>query len=168
MRKGALARVSLACGCLTACTSAPPPRGDVLVAPATAPTPPTPSADIEVIAAAAPPELILDGDLREWPSLAMATRRRGPGASRLAFAITNETLVVAAQLGSAARAGLWLGLASPAPELPAIGLTGAHGDVAPLDCEHEQRLSEGEYTSTARYKERSETAAPVATPGASK
>lgn len=142
----ALALVGIACEWLAACSPAPPRTRDIVVRSATLPVD---NPEIQVVATTMPSGLTMDGNLAEWPQLAEATNRRGSGSSTVAFAITNERIVLAAQLGPAAGGGIWLGIASPAPELPRIGNATSHGDVQPLDCEHAQRMVEGEYVSTS-------------------
>ena len=97
---------------------------------------------ISVAAMPAPASLVIDGDLKEWgalpsplPSLpapiayddpdAKAQRTVAPNppeaASHLAIAVTEQGALIAAELGDAARDGIWLGIGSVPADLPLPG-----------------------------------------------
>lgn len=145
--------------------AAPPPASpQVQIAPAVGPAPGSPRAGSVSVAAVLPPaKLAIDGDLAEWGSLLPPpdAKTSGPppeerapsgreppepllsgpnprdAGSRVAIALTGDALLIAAELGGEARDGIWLGLGSPAPELPPIGEFGRGGYIDPPDCEQE-------------------------------
>ena len=139
------------------------PQASAEAPPQPAGPPPDPSV-VSVAAVRPPPKLAIDGDLREWGSLlppreaapppkvpdGYATVNEEPkpllpsgpnppdAASHLAISVTNDALLIAADLGEPAKDGIWLGIASPAPPVPSIGEYRRGGGVEALDCEYEQ------------------------------
>ena len=139
------------------------PQASAEAPPQPAGPPPDPSI-VSVAAVRPPPKLAIDGDLREWGSL-LPPREAAPppkvpdgyvtvneepkpllpsgpnppdAASHLAISVTNDALLIAADLGEPAKDGIWLGIASPAPPVPSIGEYRRGGGVEALDCEYEQ------------------------------
>lgn len=146
---------------------APPPA--VGAAGAHAPLDPD---SVSVTALLPPAKLAIDGDFAEWGALLpprdadsagpepeqrtsggrepKGALPSGPNprdaASHAAIALTNDALLIAAELQGEARDGIWLGLGSPAPELPPIGFFGRGGYVLPPVCEFEQvHIGEGSF-----------------------
>lgn len=146
---------------------APPPAAGSSAAGASEP------AELDAVSVTAlppPPKLSIDGDLTEWGSLlpprdadtsgpapeertSGGREPKGPlpsgpnprgAASHAAVSITNDALLIAAELSGDAREGIWLGLGSPAPELAPIGMFGRGGYVMPPNCEFEVYVEAGE------------------------
>ena len=70
----------------------------------------------------------------------------GNAASHLAFALTNDAVLIAAELGEPARAGIWLGIGSMSPAVPPIGIWSRGGFIETLDCDFEQiYINEGNF-----------------------
>ncbi|MEP7120296.1 MAG: hypothetical protein ABJE95_05270 [Byssovorax sp.] len=163
-----------------ACTpSAPRPLQIEISAPPAASAPPSIADDptlVSVTAARPPPKLAIDGDLGEWGSLlpegepaAPPAPEKLPGtaqqapevplpsgpnprnaASHLAFALTPDAVLIAAELSEAARDGIWLGVGSMAPAVLPIGVWSRGGSVEPLDCDYEQvYINEGNFEKGA-------------------
>lgn len=163
-----------------ACATPPPrpPQVEITPAPAST-TPPGVPADptlVSVTAVSPPPKLLIDGDLAEWGSLLPLREPAAPpspaklpntaqqapevplpsgpnpgnAVSHLAFALTNEAVLIAAELGEPARAGIWLGIGSMSPAVPPIGIWARGGFVESLDCEFEQvYINEGMFEKGA-------------------
>ncbi|APR86242.1 Hypothetical protein A7982_11591 [Minicystis rosea] len=129
----------LVCSCATPHSEAPT---TVQTSPSSSSAPLVDRTIISVASTRAPVSLVIDGDLREWgalppalPSLstpiaydepdakAESTKAPNPprAASRLAFALTAQGAVIAAELGDAARDGIWLGIGSVPADLPLPG-----------------------------------------------
>jgi hypothetical protein len=120
---------------------------------------------VGVATARAPAGLVIDGDLREWgvlpappPSLPRPesldepdgpsdAKTKGPpnpadASSRLAFALTGDAALIAAELGEQARDGIWVGIGARVPDLPLLGeYFGREGFVV-LDCERKITLAD--------------------------
>ncbi len=137
-------------------TGAPAPSGSAKAAPerdATA---------VSVVPVHAPAGLVLDGDLGEWGAFPPPPESldrppsnddpRGPygaplpseeapppnpedAASRVAFALTGEQALLAADLGEAARDGVWVGVGAQVPDLPLLGEYFGRMGFVVLDCE---------------------------------
>ena len=119
---------------------------------------------VSVAAVQPPPGLVIDGNLAEWGSLLPPREPAAPpdpeklpgtaqqtaevplpsgpnprnAASHLAFALTSDAVLIAAELGEAAREGIWLGVGSMSPAVPPIGVWSRGGYVEALDCDFEQ------------------------------
>lgn len=144
---------------LTACAPpAPPPTLPAQLPPTPPPiastAPALPAIDPAIVSVAAvsvPAGFKLDGDLAEWGSLLPPApappRPRAPpappppdinprdAASHVAIAVNGEGVVIAAQLTSAARNGIWLGIGTEAPPVPDIGLYQRGGGVIAFNCD---------------------------------
>lgn len=125
--------------------------------------PPADPVIVSVAAVHAPLKLAIDGDLGEWGSLLPPPpeppgakqekpKKPPPGAdedepkappsgpnprnaaSHLAFALTGDAVLIAAELGEPARDGIWLGVGSSAPKVPPIGDYTRGGGIAEWDC----------------------------------
>jgi hypothetical protein len=140
---------------------APPPTAPVhLAAPppsSASAAPALPAIDPAIVSVAAvsvPAGFKLDGDLAEWGSLLPPTPAppspspsRAPAAppppdinprdaaSHVAIAVNGGGVVIAAQLASAARDGIWLGIGTEAPPVPDIGLYQRGGGVIAFNCD---------------------------------
>ena len=146
---------------LAAC--APPPAVVTPVAAISPPIasgtsePAAPSFDptiVSVVTAPVPAAFALDGDVAEWGSLLPpvppppkdpppkeAQKAPGPdpnprdAASHVAIAVGKGGVTVAAELGEAAKAGLWLGIGSTAPDTAPIGDWQRGGGVREFNCD---------------------------------
>ena len=129
---------------------AAPPRPTSSASPTLPSEEPLPSsgpldpARISVVLRSRPSSLKVDGVLREWGSLAptgdAATEiNLREARSRVAISISSDGVLLAADLGGAAKNGVWLGLGSEVPELAPVGQVFMRSG-APLgfDCEYEQ------------------------------
>jgi hypothetical protein len=126
--------------------------------------PPPDPAIVSVTTVHAPLKLAIDGELGEWGSLlppppdppsAKKEKPKAPpkgadeeepkapppsgpnprnAASHLAFALTGDAALIAAELGEPARDGIWLGIGSSTPEVPPIGDYTRGGGIAEWDC----------------------------------
>jgi hypothetical protein len=134
-------------------------------------TPPPDPAIVSVIALRPPAKLAIDGDAGEWGSLVPSAAPAPPvhdprptanqeedpkglpsgpnprdAASHLGLALSSDAVLIAAELGEPAREGIWLGIGSLAPDLPAIGEVSRGGSTEPLKCKFEQvYVGEGSY-----------------------
>ncbi len=127
-------------------------------------------AAFNVVAVAAPEELVLDGDLAEWgalpppkPSAPVGAQMRAeaesqlanhktpahPGGanpedapSRLAVAFAKGALVVAADLGPAASKGFWIAIGGWVPSVPLLGQSGGRSGFIGLQCEFQVECGE--------------------------
>jgi hypothetical protein len=141
-----------------ACSAAPPTPLPPLVTVAPLPadagaTPAGEPAILAVVAARAPRQVSVDGDLAEWgvlpvpvPSVPRPPEGRieddvlpnpPAAASRLALAVTGQEAFVAAELDEQARRGIWLGIGAHVPALPPLGEPGGRAGFVRLQCEFE-------------------------------
>lgn len=125
---------------------------------AEAPAPPSDPLAVSVVPVRAPSGLVVDGNLSEWgafppapPSLkrpppdedplVAATAPAPPApnppnaASRVAFALTGDAALLAADLGEAAKEGVWVGVGARVPDLPLLGEYFGRMGFVVLDCE---------------------------------
>ena len=144
---------------LAACGSPPPalpPAVTLPVVSASASAAPEPPAALDptmvsVNIVAVPAQLTIDGDAREWGSILPEDPPparppepvKGPdpnpraALSHAAIAVSQDALLVVAELRGPAREGAWLAVGSEAPALPLIGEYQRGGGVRELDCESE-------------------------------
>ena len=166
LRQASITLLLLLAGACTPPPPPRPPPVEITPAPAST-TPPGVPADptlVSVTAVNPPPKLVIDGDLAEWgsllpprepaeppspeklPSLAQqdpevplpSGPNPGNAVSHLAFALSNQAVLIAAELGEPARAGIWLGIGSMSPAVPPIGIWSRGGFVMELDCDFDQ------------------------------
>lgn len=119
---------------LAACPPAPsaelPPTVPISPAPSETSASPRPPARLPVAAVRPPAQVVIDGDLGEW----------GPRGAAVVLGLDAQALVVAAALGEDTQDGLWLGLGSTPPRLPAIGSGWTNGNVDDIDCDQGGKL----------------------------
>ncbi|MFT3771201.1 MAG: hypothetical protein QM820_37780 [Minicystis sp.] len=149
---------------LAACAPPPPaPPPPVVIAPpppaatTATPAPPPDPAIASVVAVRAPAQLVLDGDVAEWgsllPPIAPPKADDAPpkptgekaapppdpnprdAASHVAIAVSAEGARIAADLGEAARDGIWLGIGGAVPDVPPIGDWQRGGGVREFNCD---------------------------------
>jgi hypothetical protein len=178
--KRPLRQASITLLLLAACAPPPPrPLQMEITPPPAGSAPPAARPDptiVSVTAASPPSKLAIDGDLAEWGSLLPPrdpvappdpeklpnTAQQAPevplpsgpnprdAASHLAFALTNDAVLIAAELGEAARDGIWFGIGSMSPAVPPIGIWSRGGFIESLDCEFEQiYINEGNFEKGA-------------------
>jgi hypothetical protein len=145
------------------------------VAPPTAPVDPALAAVVGVVAARPPAKLLLDGDLAEWGPLPTPAEPPASGAdpdedpdlphdkpaplvpnppdapSRLALALTGESVLLAGELSGPASEGLWVGIAAGAGQLPRLGQWFGRMGFVPLDCAQHPTVTEPDADGSQGY-----------------
>jgi hypothetical protein len=127
------------CLFVAACSAAPPPAKPLArPAPAAAPAPPAePDGDparVSVRVVTTPKKLAIDGAVEEWEGLVPDHATR----SHVAVAITGEQVSLAARLDGDAAGGVWLGMATTAPDIMGVGDFSRGGITRDFDCDYQQ------------------------------